>query len=249
MRSLDIRVKQEFIRKEAQMEKSAEKSATSFSGTGIFGKRPQTSYGAKSEIRPKSNEGDKSPPASPAKKTRPRSRTLVGTTKGDLATASIAPSSPKKKNFEMGPPPEKSLRVKGAIFPPASTAAIASSGPISPVMVGTLIPEEWVDWLEVAGVPKNMGNKVFAEEIDGKGPTGSGESGMKDVEIAALHKLRLVLRNERLKWVEKFIELDGMQAVWGVVERVLGVEWRYTSLPILLNEKLFSFLWGINLFR
>lgn len=94
-------------------------------------------------------------------------------------------------------------------------------------MVATLIPEEWVDWLEGAGVPKNMGNKMFAEEIDGKGPIGSGESGMKDVEIPALHKLRLVLRNERLKWVEKFVELGGMQAVWGVVERVLGVEWRY----------------------
>lgn len=227
MRNLDIRVKQEFIRKEAQIEKSAEKSGTSFSATSIFGKRPQTSYNAKSEARPKSKEGDEGPPGSPAKKTRPRSRTFVGTTKEkEFASAPTAPSSPKKKNFEMAPPAEKSLRAKGVIFPPASTAAIANNGPLSPVMAATLIPEEWVCWLEVAGVPKNMGNKMFAEEIDGKGPTGSGESGMKDVEISALHKLRLVLRNERMKWVEKFVESGGMQAVWGVVERVLGVEWR-----------------------
>lgn len=231
MRSLDIRVKQEFIRKEAQMERSAEKNAnSSISGIGIFGKRPQTSHNVKSEIRPKSKEGDKTPPGSPVKKTRPRSRTFVGTTKEkEFATTPTAPSSPKKKNFEMGPPAERNLRVKGAIFPPTSVAAIASNGPISPIMVATLIPEEWVDWLEDAGVPKNIGNKMFAEEIDGKGLIGSGESGMKDVEIPALHKLRLVLRNERLKWVEKFVELGGMQAVWGVVERVLGVEWRYFS--------------------
>ncbi|KAH8149459.1 uncharacterized protein LAJ45_06539 [Morchella importuna] len=243
MRSLDIRVKQEFIRKEAQMEKSAEKNTASFAGMGIFGKRPQTSHNMKTEARPKSSKGlDVSPPAppSPVKKARPRSRTFVGTSREkEHSSTTTAPSSPaKKKTAEVAPPLEKSMRVKGVIFPPVTAASAMNNGPTPQVMVATLIPEEWVEWLEEAGIPKNMGNKMFAEDIDGKGPSGSGERGMKDVEVAKLHKLRLILRNERLKWVEKFVELGGMQAVWGVLERVLGVEWREEHEDMLLHELL-----------
>jgi hypothetical protein len=229
MRNLDIRVKQEFIRKEAQMEKSAENADLSSppAFSGIFGRRPQTAHGGKSESRPKSKEGDKGldAPGSPSKKIRPRSRTFGASKDKESSTPALLGSPKKQKSSDSGPAGEKSLRVKGIVFPPNSTAAIPSNGSSSPTMIATLGPQEWVEWLKDASKSKNKGRKMFVEDIDSKGAVG-GEQGMKDVEVSALHKLRLVLRNERLRWVERFVELGGMQAVWNVLERVLRVEWR-----------------------
>ncbi|KAL7274476.1 hypothetical protein RUND412_002622 [Rhizina undulata] len=243
MRSLDIRVKQEFIRKEAQMdEKDKRKSATpsATSGGGLFSRRPQTSHGGKSELRPKSKEGEalKAKALEPAfspKKSRPRSKTFGASKEKEVSNVlGGGPNSPKKtKEISSG---ERSLKVKSIVFPPSTTSAIPANGPHSPTMVPTLAPEAWVAWLRVSGRPKFLGNKVFSE---GEGSTaGNGEAGMKDVEVAALHKLRLVLRNERLKWVEGFIRMGGMESVWHVVERVLGVEWREEHEDLLLHELL-----------
>lgn len=229
MRNLDVKVKQEFIRKEAQMEKSAESGSTSSSSalSGIFGRRPQTAHSGKLDTRPKSKEGDKNSdaPGSPSKKNRPRSRTFGASKDKESSTSGILGSPKKQKSADSGHTGEKSLRVKGIIFPPSSTAVIPNSGSSSPTMVPTFTPQEWVEWLRGAAKPKNKGHKMFVEDADSKGHTG-GERGMKDVEISALHKLRLVLRNERLRWVERFVELGGMRAVWDVLERVLCIEWR-----------------------
>jgi len=208
------------------MEKTAEKATVASSSTGLFGRRPQTAHGGRSETRPKSKEGTRSldAPPSPTKKTRPRSRTFGASKDKDSSTPMFLGSPKKKKSSDLGPAGDKSLRAKGIVFPPTSTSAIPSSGSTSPTMVPTLGPQEWVEWLRDAARPKIKGQKVFVEGIDGK--CIRGEQGMKDVEVSVLHKLRLVLRNERLRWVERFVELGGMQAVWGVLERVLRIEWR-----------------------
>lgn len=46
------------------------------------------------------------------------------------------------------------------------------------------------------------------------------------VEVGKLHKLRLLLRNERVAWTEDFIRQGGMKEIVGLLERIMNVEWR-----------------------
>ena len=48
----------------------------------------------------------------------------------------------------------------------------------------------------------------------------------KSVEVGKLHKLRLVLRNERVAWVDAFIRNGGMTEVVALLDRLMKVEWR-----------------------
>lgn len=49
----------------------------------------------------------------------------------------------------------------------------------------------------------------------------------QDVEVGRLHKLRLLLRNETVSWVDAFIELGGMGEIIALLHRIMAVEWRY----------------------
>lgn len=46
------------------------------------------------------------------------------------------------------------------------------------------------------------------------------------VEVGKLHKLRLLLRNERVAWTEDFIKQGGMKEIVGLLQRIMEVEWR-----------------------
>ena len=46
------------------------------------------------------------------------------------------------------------------------------------------------------------------------------------VEVGKLHKLRLILRNETVTWIEDFIGQGGMEEVVGLLHRIMAVEWR-----------------------
>lgn len=227
-----MRVKQEFIQKEKQME-TGEVSGVHLSqpipsALAIFGKRPRTA--GEKEIRPKSKGDDGS---TGPKKTRPRSRTF-GKTKDKMdilgSVAAVGtPISPTKR------PRSGEQAIKGAaLLLPVSTNAIGDYGPKSPTMVPTFTTDEWVDWLQAASRKRNFGNRMFVEDIERQFI--DKEVGMKDVELAVLHKLRLVLRNEPLRWVEGFLKRGGLDKLWKVIERVLGVEWREDHEDMLLHE-------------
>ncbi len=47
------------------------------------------------------------------------------------------------------------------------------------------------------------------------------------VEVGKLHKLRLLLRNETVSWIEDFIQQGGMKEIVGLLNRIMEVEWRY----------------------
>jgi hypothetical protein len=233
MRALDVRVKQEFIHKERQMEKPKDVPAppSVVSGLGIFGRRPKTA----GDARPKSKGKDctaNDPSGSPTKRSRPRSRTFGSSKEDKAASSQTAPNSPTKKQKNG----EERQIIGKILFPPGSNSSLPTNGPPSPTMVASLTPEEWVGWLKEAGKRRNFGVGLFAEEIGGSMP--EYERHMKDVEVAVLHKLRLVLRNETLRWVEAFTKLNGMEAIWAMVERVLGVEWREEHEDNILHELL-----------
>jgi hypothetical protein len=46
------------------------------------------------------------------------------------------------------------------------------------------------------------------------------------VEVGKVHKLRQLLRNETVSWVETFIKLGGMTEIVGLLNRIMKVEWR-----------------------
>ena len=47
------------------------------------------------------------------------------------------------------------------------------------------------------------------------------------VEVGKLHKLRQLLRNETIAWVDAFITKGGMAETVGLLHRIMEVEWRY----------------------
>jgi hypothetical protein len=48
----------------------------------------------------------------------------------------------------------------------------------------------------------------------------------QQVEVGKLHKLRLLLRNETVAWIEEFIQHGGMKEIVGLLNRIMEVEWR-----------------------
>jgi hypothetical protein len=47
------------------------------------------------------------------------------------------------------------------------------------------------------------------------------------IEIGKIHKLRLLLRNETVSWVDNFIAEGGMHEIVQLLYRIMKVEWRY----------------------
>ncbi|CAN8097954.1 unnamed protein product [Discula destructiva] len=60
----------------------------------------------------------------------------------------------------------------------------------------------------------------------------------QNVEVGKLHKLRLLLRNERVAWTEDFIKQGGMKEIVGLLQRTMEVEWREEHEDALLHEDL-----------
>lgn len=58
------------------------------------------------------------------------------------------------------------------------------------------------------------------------------------VEVGRLHKLRLLLRNETVAWVDSFISLGGMTEIVALLHRIMAVEWREEHEDQLLHETL-----------
>lgn len=48
----------------------------------------------------------------------------------------------------------------------------------------------------------------------------------EEVEVGRLHKLRLLLRNETVTWVDSFISLGGMTEIVELLHRIMKIEWR-----------------------
>ena len=48
----------------------------------------------------------------------------------------------------------------------------------------------------------------------------------QSVEVGRLQKLRQLLRNETVSWVDEFITKDGMAELVGLLYRIIDIEWR-----------------------
>ena len=130
------------------------------------------------------------------KKPRPRSRTF---------TFSKGSQSPSKK--QKSEPPGSHQRTKsGGLTPSASSTSLASDGAAQGSAFFNkankpVLPEEYIKYLK----------QVQAPDL---------------VEIGKIHKLRQLLRNETVDWVDTFIVHGGMTELVGLLYRIIKVEWR-----------------------
>jgi hypothetical protein len=60
----------------------------------------------------------------------------------------------------------------------------------------------------------------------------------QDVEVGKLHKLRQLLRNETVEWVDSFVHEGGITELVNLLHRVMEVEWREDHEDQLLHEVL-----------
>lgn len=202
MRSLSTNIKVDFIRKEQYVSGSVSslESRTSAGSRDASRKRPNTSGNSHGEGNPcqlGEDVTDKSDTEGSPKKRRSRSRSRTFTfSKGD--------SSPRKK--------EKSERSKSRGRPKsedrASEAAESSESSERRGRSFSLsrapkpaVPDDFLTYLRKTQRPE-------------------------DVEVGRLQKLRQLLRNETVLWVDAFIDQGGMTAIIGVLDRILKVEWR-----------------------
>ncbi|KAJ5646540.1 Diaphanous GTPase-binding [Penicillium lividum] len=58
------------------------------------------------------------------------------------------------------------------------------------------------------------------------------------IEVGKLHKLRLLLRNETVSWVNSFITEGGMDEIVQLIYRIMKMEWREDHEDTLLHEAL-----------
>ncbi|KAL6158561.1 hypothetical protein ACJBU6_02671 [Exserohilum turcicum] len=60
----------------------------------------------------------------------------------------------------------------------------------------------------------------------------------QNVEVGKLHKLRLLIRNETVDWVDNFIQEGGMTELVALLHRIMEIEWREDHEDTLLHELL-----------
>lgn len=58
------------------------------------------------------------------------------------------------------------------------------------------------------------------------------------IDVGKLHKLRILLRNETVGWVDDFITEGGMDEVVELLYRIMKVEWRYVSFTLEIDHAL-----------
>lgn len=156
--------------------------------------------------RPKSNESNKTTEGGPddqedkKKKKHSRGLSLTLSRNKDKAASSSSPTKKKKGDSSLG----RHFRTK-------STDSVMSDA-------GSYI-----------GMPPSPGGSV--KKGKGQGPD-DFVSYLRTVqkpqlvEVGKLHKLRLLLRNETVAWIEEFIRLGGMKEIVELLYRIMAVEWR-----------------------
>ena len=202
MRLLDTNIKANFIMQDktsSGSSSSTEELILSSADISVNG-RPETGQRSKTEneILADSREASQDMGrVESPKKSRPRSRTFTFS-KGD--------NSPAKKQKADRPKSQVSTKPAG-LAPSESSKSLTPIGAAStPTFLSRApklaFPEDFIFYLR----------KVQKPEI---------------IEVGKLHKLRQLLRNETVSWVDTFISKGGMTEVVDLLYRVIAVEWRY----------------------
>jgi hypothetical protein len=204
LRSLDTHIKADFIKQDKAESATAQSTSSSSARTtlpGVASSVEPLAAGQQEHV-----EGDKASfgamrenldLSDSGKGARPRSKTF------SISRADVSPS--KKQKSDSG----TTGRAKSSNFSTSSsTTSLHSFGSAQATVIGLVgkpkpaTPEEFVAYLRKVQTPEN-------------------------VEVGRLHKLRIVLRNERVAWVDSFITMGGMDEIISLLHRIMKVEWRH----------------------
>ena len=212
LRSLDARIKADFIKQDKSENHTAagvgllsSSSTTTTLDTGGTTKKKDrlgSDDNAKSPKAPRKSQKE-DPSESPRKRSRPRSKTF-SLHRSDKSAGS-SPSKKQKSDDGHGPPRTASVDFGSSLASSKSQVATRVADALT-VGIGSrsqpAVPDDFVRYLKQVRRPQ-------------------------EVEVGKLHKLRLVLRNERVAWVDQFISMGGMMEVVGLLKRIMAVEWRF----------------------
>ena len=196
MRSLNTRIKADFIKKETSITNTSP-SADAFAQGDVkvdTRQRPESWH----RSVPDDSSDRAGPVGEPAtndretsKKSRPRSLTFTRS-KGDNST--------KKER------PVSHSRTKSSDCTSSKSLTAGSATQALPFLSRAprvALPEDCISYLR----------KVRQPQL---------------VEAGRIQKLRQLLRNETVSWVDTFVEKGGMAEIVGLLYRIIEIEWRYT---------------------
>ena len=179
-------------------DKSGPGSASCTEGALLQSSRPRTGKRSQTDDVNTYDTGESVNPGSTEspKKTRPRSRTF---------TFSKSGQSPSKKQKSERPTLHQRNK-SGGLTPSASSTSLVSDGA---TQASTFFsrsskpadPEDYIQYLKRVQAPES-------------------------VEVGKIHKLRQLLRNETVAWIDTFIMQDGMTELVDLLYRIIKVEWR-----------------------
>lgn len=229
MRSLANAIKMELIRQDWAEERSKRQQQSSDRPQSHDSVRSASGNsdpaGASHTPTPTQTDDSSSGKASKSKHSRVKSLTLSKVTRGrsrdrgngDSTKRPKSPGSPLKKRAEgtlsrhLRSKSTESLGDLGTNGGTGSSDAVSSAaGTASNPIAGFFqkaknppqnSPADFVTYLRTVQTPEKM-------------------------EVGKLHKLRLLLRNETVAWIEDFIGQGGMEEVVGLLYRIMAVEWR-----------------------
>lgn len=134
-------------------------------------------------------------------------------------TLSKGESSPSKKQ-KPDRPASRGRPKSSEQTPSAQSKVLLSAGAPAIKMFGNVpkpaVPDDFISYL----------GKVQKPEL---------------VEVGKLHKLRQLLRNETVSWVDTFITRGGMTEIVGLLNRIIQVEWRYVEISDITDFQAWSY--------
>jgi len=202
MRALNAKVKAEFIKthkiEATQPVKEASSGFSIWEEPAVIQPEQRRSSKSSNSKEPASSDvhADNTD-SSPNKRSRPRSKTFTFS-KGDT-------SPTKKHKSGLTLPHNRSSQVIDVPISSSTKSLLSTSAPQKGGFFSrapkSAVPEDFVSYLR----------KVRKPEV---------------VEVGKLHKLRLLLRNETVAWVDAFIKLGGMTEIVALLHRIMKIEWR-----------------------
>lgn len=200
MRSLDTNIKADFIKQDKAESGSVSSTASSSTSAPWSAVSTTRPTQERSHTEGGPREWNENADANVAKKQRPRSRTFT------LSKSSDSPTK-KQKSDSSDTHRRKKSTDSTPSGPSKSLNSYGAAQAASFLAKGpkSAVPEDFISYLRITQKPEN-------------------------IEIGKLHKLRLLLRNETVAWVDSFITKGGMTEVVGLLHRIIKVEWRFVLL-------------------
>ncbi|CAK7273571.1 hypothetical protein SEPCBS57363_005718 [Sporothrix epigloea] len=240
MRDLSTSIKMELIRQDWAEEQSKRQQHSSNESHSQSSARSMSGGSDSSTTRcipgPDQADSGSSEVSNKAKHSRARSLTLSKVTRGRSRNRGDSDSSKRPKS-PWSIQKKKTDGTLGRHLWTKSTESLTNSGglAVNPSAVSSSSFEK----------ASNPITEFFAK---GKSPQQNSPAGFvthlrtirdpKGLEVGKLHKLRLLLRNETVTWIEDFIGQGGMEEVVGLLHRILAIEWREEHEDALLHENL-----------